>query len=293
MMEITTTEKGNRKVLRERYLYVFKKNLTNDITSWECELRRKGECRASIKLGALDIFVGQMHEHTHPPSQAKCGLTNLKAGIKRRATNSSDTKRQILATEAVNIPQTVAVNMPLTDSIRRNIRLQRQNRQQYPNPIAREAVPELPAEYRQTATGEQFLIHDSGVGDENRILIFGSVQALELLGQSLHWFSDGTFKVCPEIFYQLYTLHALINERVIPCIYALLPNKTEETYHRFFSEVAVVLQQYVPSDIMMDFELASINASSVNFPGVEMKGCFYHLSSNLWKRIQRLGLQQR
>ena len=27
--------------------------------------------------------------------------------------------------------------------------------------------------------------------------------------------------------------------------------------------------------------------------GVQMKGCFYHLSSNLWKRIQRLGLQQR
>ena len=44
---------------------------------------------------------------------------------------------------------------------------------------------------------------------------------------------------------------------------------------------------------MMDFELASQNAASVNFPGEEMKGCFYHLSSNLWKRIQKLGLQQR
>ena len=50
--------------------------------------------------------------------------------------NSSDTARQILTTEAVNIPQIVAVNMPLTDSIRRNIRLQRQNRHQYPDPIA-------------------------------------------------------------------------------------------------------------------------------------------------------------
>ena len=34
---------------------------------------------------------------------------------------------------------------------------------------------------------------------------------------------------------------------------------------------------------MMDFELA-INATFVNFPGVEMKGYFYHLSSNLWKQ---------
>ena len=101
-MEFTITEKGNRKVLREGCLIVFKKNLADDITSWECELRRKGECRASIKLNALDNFVGQMHEHTHPPSQAKCDLTKLKAGIKRRATNSLDTARQILATDAVN-----------------------------------------------------------------------------------------------------------------------------------------------------------------------------------------------
>ena len=54
--------------------------------------------------------------------------------------------------------------------------------------------------------------------------------------------------------------------------------------------LAVDLQLYVQSD-MLDFELASINAASVNFPGVEMKGCFYHLSSNLWKPIQRLGLK--
>ena len=90
---------------------------------WECELLRKGECRASIKLDALDNFVEQMHEHTHPPSQSKCDLTKLKAGIKRRATNSLDTARQILATEAVNIPQTVSVNMPLTDSIHQKTRL--------------------------------------------------------------------------------------------------------------------------------------------------------------------------
>ena len=197
--------------------------------------------RTPIKLGALDNFAEQMHEHTHPPSQAKCDFTKLKAGIKRRATNSLDTARQILATEAVITPQTVAVNMPLTNSIRRNIRLQRKNKHQHPNPIGREAVPELPAEYHQTATGEQFLIHDSRVGDENRILIFGTVQALELLGQSLHLFSDSTFKVRPEIYFQVYNLHALTNERVIPCIYVLLPNKTEKTYNRFFSEVAVVL----------------------------------------------------
>ena len=44
---------------------------------------------------------------------------------------------------------------------------------------------------------------------------------------------------------------------------------------------------------MVDFEFAAVNADAANFPGVEMKGCFYHLTSNLWKRIQRVGLQER
>ena len=55
-MEFTTTEHGVRKLLKDGYIYLFKKNLVNGITSWECELRRKGECRASVKLDELDNF---------------------------------------------------------------------------------------------------------------------------------------------------------------------------------------------------------------------------------------------
>jgi len=49
-----------------------------------------------------------------------------------------------------------------------------------------------------------------------------------------------------------------------------------------FAALGNVLQlQEQPDDIMVDFEIAAINAAAVNFPGVEMKGCFYHLCSNL------------
>jgi len=61
-----------------------------------------------------------------------------------------------------------------------------------------------------------------------------------------------------------------------------------------FAALGNVLQlQEQPDDIMVDFEIAAINAAAVNFPGVEMKGCFYHFCSNLWKRIQRAGFQER
>ena len=67
-MEFTTTERGARKLLKDGYIYLFKKDLANGITSWEWERRRKGECRASVKLDELDNFVEQSM-NTHIPLQ--------------------------------------------------------------------------------------------------------------------------------------------------------------------------------------------------------------------------------
>ena len=166
----------------------------------------------------------------------------------------------------------------------RNIRLERQANQQLPIPANREDVPELPLQYQRSYANEQFLIFDSGQGDADRIFIFGTNQSLQLLSQSQNWFGDGTFKVCPQIFFQIYTIHAQINGRILPCIYALLPNKTEETYTRLFREV----EQHVansPTDILMDFERAALNSVGQVYPNTEFKGCFYHFSSNIWKHI--------
>jgi hypothetical protein len=164
-----------------------------------------------------------------------------------------------------------------------------------PDPVNREAIPILSIENQQTSNGERFLIFDSGVDDLERIFIFGTVQALQLLANSEDWFGDGTFKVCPEVFFQLYTIHAKVGERVLPCIYALLPNKQEVTYNRLFSEILSAVEPLGngPSTMMFDFERAAINAAKNIFLNVEVSCCFFHLSSNLWKHIQAHGLQAR
>ena len=56
-MEFTTTEKGNIKLLHEGYMYVFQKNLANDVTSWECEKRSRRDCKPKIKLDEAENFV--------------------------------------------------------------------------------------------------------------------------------------------------------------------------------------------------------------------------------------------
>ena len=65
-------------------------------------------------------------------------------------------------------------------------------------------------EYKKLASGENFLLFDSDIGDDNRILIFGTDRTVSLLAQSPNWFMDGTFSVVPELFFQLYTVHALV-----------------------------------------------------------------------------------
>lgn len=62
--------------------------------------------------------------------------------------------------------------------------------------------------YRTTAGGSQFLLYDSGPGN-NRIIIFATEQNLRMLAQSRHWFADGTFKTAPPLFEQLYTIHGI------------------------------------------------------------------------------------
>ena len=66
-------------------------------------------------------------------------------------------------------------------------------------------------------------------------------QSRQFLAESGHWYADGTFKVCPELFFQLYIVHGQRGGRISPCVFALLPNKTKATYIRFFRELFNIL----------------------------------------------------
>ena len=84
------------------------------------------------------------------------------------------------------------------------------------------------------------------------LIEFSSLEtSLQLLSQSQNWFGDETFKVCPQILFQIYTIHAQINERILNCIYGLLQNKIEETYTTLFREVEQDVANS-PTDILMD-----------------------------------------
>lgn len=123
--------------------------------------------------------------------------------------------------------------------------------------------------------------------------MFSTFKNLELLKKSESWFADGTFSCSPKIFTQLYTIHSIINTSVVPLVYVLLPDKTEDTYHRMFIALNSIMPNLKPKLFMLDFEKGAMNAVINIYPDTKIKGCFFHLSQSFWRRIQSLGFQKK
>ena len=250
-------------------MYVHQKNLANGVASWECEQRRRETSKAKVKV-LNDQIVGRVNVHTHGPNNTKVEVTKVRVDMKRRPETTIDEPQRILSDGLAQASAAVAVNLPRLTNVRRTIRRYQANGGDPVNPRDRAAIPVLPNEYQLTNNGDKFLLHDSGVGDPERLIMFCTGQGLELLEQSDHWFADGTFSVSPAIFFQVYTVHAIRHGKVVPCVYALLPNKTGATYNRFFTELFAHLNGHIPTDILFDFERAAMNAASNIFVGVDV-----------------------
>ena len=278
------------------YYYVKVKKLASGADAWECEKRRgtgtgaqSSQCKARLHVKD-DAIVKEIGEHSHAPDGTRKEVLTAKTAIKRHAQSSQDTAQHIITSTMQGLSQEAATQLPHIRSIRRGIRRERQSNAPA-TPADRSSI-EIPEEYKRLTSGEQFLQYDSGP-DDNRIFIFATEAALQLLVSSDHWFMDGTFKIVPQLFFQLYTVHVLHNGGTVPCVYALLPRKEEATYEHLFREIKSLAPQAAPSSILLDFEKAAINAAGRIFTGAEIKCCFFHLSQNIFRQVQENGLQNR
>jgi hypothetical protein len=64
-----------------------------------------------------------------------------------------------------------------------------------------------------------------------RIIGYASNFGLNLLKKAETWSSDGTFSVCPEPFFQMYTVHAHLGRHSYPAAFLFLPGKKKLHYH--------------------------------------------------------------
>lgn len=151
----------------------------------------------------------------------------------------------------------------------------------------------LSEDQTKTTDNQTFLIANDGTND--RILGFCADEALEILCSADTVFMDGTFKVAPTLFRQLYTLHGSFEGEMMALAYFLLPDKEKETYLRMFSLISDHAARrgltFRPAKFQIDFESAVLGAIRVCFPAAEVKGCTFHFTQAVWRNVQRCGLQ--
>ena len=77
--------------------------------------------------------------------------------------------------------------------------------------------------------------------------------------------------MCPDDFYQLFTLHVLLMNTVIPLVYGLLIGKSALDYNQFFEKI-LEQDHFEPLSIITDFEQATIKSVKEKFPNIQQKG---------------------
>lgn len=228
------------------------------------------------------------------------------ADLKKSAQQNSDAPTCQILKPLGDVPQPVAVHLPNIPSLKKTI--QRHKAVGLPaNPQNLDDLEDIPRQFSVTRGDEPFLLYDSLNDEEEelecgRVIIFASENHLKQLIRSRRWYCDGTFKVSPLIFYQLFTILCSITYSVagrstsvvLPMVYALLASKQETAYRKVFRVVRSAAATFeipyeVPLYVMSDFEVAIINAIQGEIGDV-IRACFFHLSQSVWRQIQAHGL---
>lgn len=296
-MDIVISKQHKEKFIHEGYLYIFdKRSVDLSKNFWRCEM--KNECKARIHTSAnTNQVIKEVNQHSHGSDAAKINVAKIMTRIKRRATETTEIPSMLLNIALQDTSTSVLAKMPKKDSIRKTIqRIRNETQSAPPQPTNRAAII-IPIEYQmiegEPQQSENFLLWDSGEGDNNRILIFGRESIGQWSNQITRMYVDGTFSLAPVLFSQIYVVLANRGGFVLPILYALLPNKEGETYRRMFNAVRELWPNLNPSSISIDFEQASIGAVRENFPNCAIHGCLFHLTKNMKHKLASEGLLRR
>lgn len=271
-MEFVTSQKNTRKLSNENYLFTKHRDGSQGIEIWHCEVRT---CCKRVHT-KNETIVQENGEHNHAVGHGKSAVESARTAMKQDASNSVQPTRVVVSRALLNIPSEMSNLLPGKDSLAQDVRRHRQQ--------ARDCAHNMTS-LALTVEGNNFLRVD-----EDDLKIFAADVDIQFLSECDHWFADGTFRVTPSGFAQLYTLHGFRNDRTFPCVYALLSGKSEEIYTDFLTRLMTLRNNQNPVTIMTDFELAVIKALKLKFPGVTMSGCMFHFGQCVWRKLQEFGI---
>lgn len=292
-VDFVPSQRGGKLLQLDGYLLsINRKN--GDRHHWKC--RRRNCTVTAITQGQL--LMKYQGEHIHEPDETKIKIKKSLQMAKEDARNHPLKPIKRVFSEAFNDVLEGEAEEAIDDlTCMRKYRctLYRARSTNLPKIPHHRCDIELPEEWTQTKDGRPFLLANDG--EEDKILIFGTAQNLRHLCSANEIYMDGTFKSAPEMFRQLYSIHVEIMDSMVPVVYALLPKKDKVSYTRMFHLIGQAARrfghQFQPSTVCIDFEMAVIETIQHIFPNSRIRGCLFHYSQAIWRKVQELGLSVR
>ena len=262
-------------------MFVFDKlSKDKNVEFWRCHFRDKCKVRLRrlVSTGKVLLVSGS---HSDASDAAAVEVAQRRTAMKRRAQETQETPAQIINHVQVGASQAAQVGFPVNSLLSKQINRVRKACSTASAIPAHRSLIKIPENYAvyETSDGvfESFVIADSGLGDQDRILIFGRSSTRDWIGYAKKLYVDGTFSLTPELFSQIFVVLAERSGFVIPVCYALLPNKTFSTYARMLEMLCEAWPELKPEKVSLDFETGLIRAFRERFPDATMNGCLFHL----------------
>ncbi|CAH1239155.1 Hypp5730 [Branchiostoma lanceolatum] len=129
-----------------------------------------------------------------------------------------------------------------------------------------------------------------------RHLVFANDDQLALLVKARNWCCDWTFFVVRPPFSQLFGIHCFIKQdadyKQVPLVFVLMSRREKQDYKEVFQKIRDILPRHPHVEhFIMDFEDGMWGGVRGAFPNCTRKGCAFHLTNAIYRKIQRLGLQ--
>ena len=130
-------------------------------------------------------------------------------------------------------------------------------------------------------SGENIVKGDILLENGKRIIMFSTNDLLEIAARAEELLGDGTFKITPKLWGQVFVITAQVTSDVfVPVVVFLLPDKMRISYSEAFSLFREALETRgltLSSEwFMSDFEVAIKQEFINQFPMVKPKGCSFH-----------------
>ena len=151
------------------YIYTLNR-VSDDILYWACE--KRGTCKTRIHT-RNDIIIKPV---LHTPSQDRIKMLKDYRKMKDTASNSEQSTRGILSSGLEKMHPSTVSKLPQLESVKRTIRnYKSMSIENCGNPTCAAEII-IPEKYKNSLKGETFLLDDSGFGDQQRIIIYGTLK---------------------------------------------------------------------------------------------------------------------